>query len=154
MKSIEHKFNGLIVRHRKSAVFFERETDLNIGDYVSPFSQDKIPFIQQSELYRQYIFSKDGFKEFIAYMEQIAHEAWTNFTPKEADSLGADYEEYYDREFDSEGSLCISKYSLILYGPNQPKTDNPRVRLYKFNKRKFESFIYDLRKVLGAETYG
>lgn len=148
---IERNFNGLIVRHRKSAVFFERETDLNIEGYVLPHWKDQTPVVQPSESSRKYIFSKDEFKEFLVYMEQIANEAWKSFTPKEADSLGADYADYYDREFDNEGSLWIGKYYISLEGPfNQPKTNNPIVRLYKFNKRKFESFIYDLQKTLGG----
>ena len=144
----ERNFKGLIVRHRKSAVFFERETDLSIEGYVSPYWKDKTPVIEPSELKRRYIFSEDEFNEFVAYMEQIANEAWNNFKPKEADRLGADYADYYDREFDSEGSLWLGKYYISLDGPSQPKTDNPIVRLYKFNKLKFESFIYDLRKQL------
>ncbi|MFJ7841613.1 hypothetical protein ACIQXG_19455 [Lysinibacillus sphaericus] len=150
----ERNFNGLIVRHRKSAVFFERETDLSIEGYVSPFRKDEAPVIQPSELKRKYTFSQSEFKEFVAYMEQIAEEAWKSFTPKEADSMGADYADYYDKDFENEGSLSVGKYYIDLDGPaNQPKTDNPIVRLYKFNKRKFESFIYDLRKTMtGSEV--
>ncbi|MFJ7950364.1 hypothetical protein ACIQZG_02430 [Lysinibacillus sp. NPDC096418] len=144
----ERNFNGLIVRHRKSAVFFMRETDLSIEGYVSPLWKDKTPVIEPSELSRKYVFSQDEFHEFLSYMEQIAEEAWKNFTPKEADSMGADYAEYYDREFDNEGSLSVGKYHLNIEGP---KTNNPIIRLYKFNKRKFESFVYDLRKKLGGE---
>ncbi|MGE8004008.1 hypothetical protein [Lysinibacillus sp. NPDC093216] len=145
----KRNFNGLIVRHRKSAVFFERETDLNIEGYVSPYWKDKTPVIQPSELECEYTFSQDEFKEFLAYMERIANEAWKNFTPKEADSMGADYYEYYDRDFDNNGYLNIGKYYISVDGPaNQPKTNNPIVRLYKFNKRKFESFVYDLHKAL------
>lgn len=145
----ERNFNGLIVRHRKSAVYFERETDLNIEGYVLPHWKDQTPVIQPSESSRKYIFSKDEFKEFLVYMEQIANEAWKNFSPKVADSMGADYADYYDKEFDNEGSLSVGKYFVDVDGPfNQPKTSNPIVRLYKFNKRKFESFVYDLRKAL------
>lgn len=151
----ERNFKGLIVRHRKSAVFFERETDLSIDGCVSYFSKDKTLYIARSELSYKYTFSEDEFNEFVAYMEQIANEAWTNFKPKEADSLGADYADYYDREFDSEGSLWLGKYYISLDGPSQPKTNNRIARLYKFNKRKFESFIYDLRKTMtGSEVNG
>ncbi len=151
----ERNFKGLIVRHRKSAVFFERETDLSIEGYVSPYWKDKTPVIEPSELKRKYIFSEDEFKEFLDYMEQIANEAWKSFVPKEADSFGADYCEYYDREFDNNGSLSVGKYYLNIEGPYQKKTNNPIIRLYKFNKRKFESFIYDLRKTMtGSEVNG
>ncbi|MBU5250532.1 hypothetical protein KQI46_00975 [Lysinibacillus capsici] len=145
----ERNFNGLIVRHRKSAVFFERETDLTIEGYVLPHWKDPTPVIKPSELSRKYIFTQDEFKGFVAYMEQIANEAWKNFTPKDADSMGSDYWEYYDRDFDNNGYLSVGKYYINLDGPaNQPKTSNPIVRLYKFNKRKYESFVYDLRKAL------
>lgn len=144
----ERNFNGLIVQHRKSAVFFLRETDLSIEGYVSPFWSDKTPVVHPREMERKYNFTKEEFTDFVAYLEQIAHEAWDNFTPKEIDSIRAEYYEYYDRDFDTEGSLRVGKYFIDLDGPYQPKTDNPMVRLYKFNKRKFESFVYDLRKAL------
>lgn len=143
---LEHNFNGLIVRHRKSAVFFERSTDLSIEGHVL---RDKTLVIQPSEIELKYTFSQTEFKEFIAYMEQIALEAWSSFKPKIAVSPGSDYWEYYDRDFDNNGYLIVGKYYINLDGPaNQPKTDNPVVRLYKFDKRKFESFIYDLRQTL------
>ena len=142
----ERNFNDLIVRHRKSAVFFERTTDLSIEGHVL---RDKTLAIQPSELERKYTFSQSEFKEFVTYMEQIAIEAWESFTPKEADSWGADYADYYDKDFDNEGSLSVGKYFVDVEGPaNQPKTNNSIARLFKFNKRKFESFVYDLRKVL------
>ena len=143
----ERNFNGLIVRHRKSAVFFERETDLKIEGYVLPHWEDQTHVVQPSESSRKYIFTQDEFKEFLVYMEQIANESWKNFAPKEAVSPGSDYWEYYDRDFDNNGYLTVGKYYINLEGPaSQPKTSNPIVRLYKFNKRKFESFVYDLRK--------
>lgn len=137
----------LIIRHRKSAVFFLRETDLNIEGYVSPYWSDKTPVVQPSELKRTYIFSQDVFEDFIDYMEQIAQESWKDFTAKDADSIGAYYAEYCDKDFGTEGSLGISKNQLQIEGPYQPKTGDSIIRLYKFNKRKFESFIYDLRKI-------
>lgn len=136
----------LIIRHRKSAVLFLRETDLNIKGYVSPFWKDPTPIVEPKEMKRTYTFSQEGFEEFSNYMEQIAQESWKNFTPKIADSLGADYEEYYDKEFDTEGSLHVGKHQLQIEGPYQPKTNDLIIRMYKFNKRKFESFIYDLKK--------
>ena len=143
----ERNFNGLIVRHRKSAVFFMRETDLNIEGYVSPYWKDQTPVVNPNEIKRKYDFSPVEFDELVAYLEQIANEAWKNFTPKEADSLGADYGEYYDGEFDNEGSLWLGKHSIDVEGPFQPKTTDSIIRLYKFNKRKFESFIYQLHQL-------
>lgn len=137
----------LIVRHRKSAVFFLRETDVNIAGYSFPWWTDTTPSIQRSELERSYRFTQEVFESFIEYMEEIARESWKNFTPKVADSFGADYAEYYDRDFDSNGDLGVSKNQLRIDGPGQNKTDDPIARLYKFNKRKFESFIFDLQKI-------
>jgi len=146
----ERNFNGLIVRHRKSAVFFMRETDLNVEGYVSPWWKDKTPVFHPSEMRRKYTFSPAEFKEFVVYLEQIANEAWKDFKPREADSWGAEYREYYDREFGTEGDLQIGKYFVDIEGPYQPKTNDSIIRLYKFNKRKFESFIYELHKLCNA----
>lgn len=142
--------NGLqlIVRHRKSAVFFLRKTDTSIEGYVSPYWKDKTPVVNPSEISRKYTFSPQAFKDFADYMEQIAQESWKNFNPRVADSLGADYVEYFDKEFGTEGSLDLSKNELKVEGPYQPKTNDPIIRLYKFNKRKFESFVFDLREKL------
>ncbi|WP_342538355.1 hypothetical protein MKY15_19840 [Sporosarcina sp. FSL K6-1540] len=137
----------LIVRHRKSAVFFLRETDLSIDGYSFPWWVDTTPSIQRSELERSYRFTQEAFECFVEYMEEIALESWKSFIPKEADSFGADYAEYYDRDFDSNGDLSVRKNRLKVDGPGQNKTGDPIARLYKFNKRKFESFVYDLKKL-------
>lgn len=137
----------LIVRLRKSAVFFLRETDLSIDGYSFPWWSDTTPSIQRSELERSYTFTQEVFEGFVEYMEEIAQESWKIFVPKEADSFGADYAEYYDRDFDSNGDLSVRKNQLQVDGPGQNKTDDPIARLYKFNKRKFESFVYDLKKI-------
>lgn len=141
----------LIVRHRKSAVLFYRETDLDIEGYVGRLWTDKTPNVNPTEIERKYTFSEDVFTEFVAYMEKIAQESWTSFAAKEADSAGADYDEYYDKEFDNNGSLSIGRLVLRVEGPFQPKTSNPIIRLYKFNKRKFESFIFDLRELVECQ---
>lgn len=138
------KGEQLIVKHRKSAVFFLRETDLSIEGYVSSYWTDKTPVFNPEEIKRTYSFSPDVFVEVANYLNSIAQESWKNFTPKVADSFGADYDQYYDREHENEGSLSVSKNSICVEGPYQYKKRRPLIRLYKFNKRKFESFIYDL----------
>lgn len=143
----------LIVRHRKSAVFFLRETDLSVDGYSFPWWGDTTPNIQRSELERSYTFTQEVFEDFVEYMEEIARESWKSFAAKEADSFGADYADYHDKDFDNDGSLDVGKNRLRVDGPSQNKTDDPIARLYKFNKRKFESFIYDLRK-LRCDTNG
>lgn len=69
------------------------------------------------------------------------------FNPKDASSLGDDYFEYHDREFDNEGFLGVNKNKISLEGPyTQLKSDGNRVCLYKFNKAKFQTFLFDFAK--------
>ena len=136
----------LIIRHRKSAVFFMRDADLTKANkYKSPYA--KGDYVALEEIERKYKFSDEMFKELLNYLEIIALEAWSGFEPKVADSLGADHYEYYDSEFDGNGYSSINKEHLFVEGAAaQPKENGSLVRLYKFNKRKFESFIYDFRE--------
>lgn len=145
METIFTDINGelLIVKHRKSAVFFERLADLEIENKFHP------ELVSIDELKRSYRFTDYMFKKFIDHCNAIAIESWSSFSPKEADSLSSDYDDYYDREFDNNGSLSIRKNEIKIEGPyNQPKSNGERVRLIKFNKRKFESFVYDLNQLL------
>ena len=86
-------------------------------------------------------FKKEIFKEIIKYLERISSNIWKDFKPKVADSLSSDYEEYYDKKYDNNGYLCIGENSLKM---ERPYIDCPY--MYKFNKRRMESFIYDLNK--------
>ncbi|QNR65479.1 hypothetical protein IAQ67_16460 [Paenibacillus peoriae] len=116
----------LIVNSRKSAVIFEmNHNQMNNKCSVT------------------YNFEIKDFIELYKYVEIISNESWDNFTPKEANSLGADYYEYYDREHDNNGYLYLREDML--------KIDRPLLesnKLYQFNKRKMESFIYDLKKIV------
>lgn len=135
----------LIIRHRKSAVFFMREADLTKKDkYKSPYSISD--YVAMEELERKYRFGKEMFKELLIYLEMVALDAWKGFEPKVADSFGADHCEYYDKEFDNNGYATINSDYLFLEAPNQPKENGSCIRMYKFNKRKFESFIYDFKQ--------
>lgn len=137
----------LIIRHRKSAIFFMREADLTKKNkYKSPFS--KGDYVASEELKRKYRFSQEGFKELLQYLEKIAVESWKEFEPKLADNMGADHYEYYDREFDNNGYATITSDYLSLEAPNQLKENGSCIRMYKFNKRKFESLIYDFREAI------
>lgn len=134
--------DNLIVQHRKSAVIFLRETDVSREGWVSPFWSDTTPAIQKSELNRTYNFSKDNFKELFDYLHEIAYEAWSDFSIKEEDCISADYSEYFDRTLQNDGYLCFKDSTgLILHGPHQKKTEQAVVRMYQFNRRKFESFL-------------
>lgn len=115
----------LLVKHRKSAVIFE-------------MNQNQI----NNKYNVTYNFELKDFVELFTYIEMIANEIWTNFSPKEADSLGSDYFEYYDKEFDNNGYLRIRENTLSI---DRPVLDNHK--LYQFNKKKMESFIFDFRKL-------
>lgn len=118
--------NGLVVKHRKSAIIFE----------------NAICKKEKEEKF-SYEFTDEGFKEFALYIEKIANESWSNIVPKEADSLGSDYAEYYDRKYDANGGLYIQDNGILIIAPYW-SVDT----LYQFNKPKIQSFIYDLRKKL------
>ena len=136
----------LIVKHRKSAVFFERKANI---EKPNSYGERHVEVVCIRELRRDYKFTKEELKDFCEYCNSIADESWSNFKPRAADSMGADYDEYYDREFDNEGSLSIGESTIRMEGPYaQPKSNGEIVRLYKFNKRKFESFLYDLNKAI------
>lgn len=112
----------LNVKHRKSAVFLE----------LTEESKDRR---------FNFDFDKKTFKEFCDYIKQISNESWVNVNPKEAFSCGSDYDEFYDRETDNNGYLSIRK-SVKGLSIERPSLES--LLLYKFNKTKMESFIYDL----------
>lgn len=116
--------NGLVVKHRRSAIILENAN-----------GKDE----KQSDF--TYSFTKEGFKEFVDYITKIANEAWANIKPKEANSEGTDYWEYYDRKYDNNGYLYITETGIKVEAPNLSKD-----ALYQFNKAKIQSFIYDLQE--------
>jgi hypothetical protein len=116
----------LLVKNRKAAVIFE----------IVKVRVDK----QYNFNFR---FDPEIFKELLEHLELVANQSWDNLNPKEANSLGADYWEYYDKELDNDGSLLIKDCGLSMSRPSAESN-----RLYKFNKRKMESFIYDFRKLM------
>ncbi|MBH0323355.1 hypothetical protein [Bacillus cereus] len=120
--------NGLelIIKSRKSAVIFEIDPSKTNGKYDFLFE-----------------FNLPSFMELLEYIEDISNKSWNNLNPKECDSLGADYYAYYDRPLDSNGYLDISKYKLKIERPSLESG-----RLYQFNKKKMESFIYDFKKIV------
>ncbi|MCK2000812.1 hypothetical protein MZM54_05340 [[Brevibacterium] frigoritolerans] len=118
--------NGLVIKHRNSAIFFENATGKKEREERFPYE-----------------FTKEGFKDFAVYIEEIANEAWSNIVPKEATDLRSDYDEYYDKTYDDNGGLSIKENGILITAPYW-SVDT----LYKFNKPKIQSFIYDLRKKL------
>lgn len=86
-------------------------------------------------------FNEEVFKELIKYIGTVSNEIWKDFTPKEANSIGSDYFEYYDRKYDNNGYLSIWEN---LFRIERPCIECPY--MYKFNKRRMESFMYDLNR--------
>lgn len=80
--------------------------------------------------------------EILHYLKEQATKVWKSFRPKEANSFGADYWEFYDKNTDNNGYLEVSKEALVFQSPNDETT-----LLYQFNKRKMESFIYDMESL-------
>lgn len=118
--------NGLVVEHRKSAVILKNATGKKA-------EEDDF----------EYIFTPEGFVQFVNYIEEAANEAWVGIVPREAYSVGSDYYEYYDRKYDNNGYLTIIENGISIEAP-WGSLDT----LYQFNKSKMQSFIYDLRKKL------
>ena len=89
-----------------------------------------------------FYFTKSVFKEIVDYLENIENEIWKGFNLKVADSVSSDYVEYYDKKYDNNGYLSILEN--YVFSIERPYKDTSY--MYKFNKRRMESFIYDLRK--------
>lgn len=155
----EHKLGELIIRHRKSAILFERVGNADNTEMYAPYIQwgygkesirgEAIPHYKRSELDVGFNFDDQERKELCEYLKQIGIEAWANFEPREADSIGAEYYSYFDRDMDDEGNLSFGsgrRSFLDFSAPHQPARKDGIVRLYKFNKRKFESFVFDFEK--------
>lgn len=138
----------LIVCHRRSAVLFHRQVDLTLTNrYERP---GDAPYVAHSELRRAYRFDETTWRDLLDHLDDAARRAWSTVSPREADSCSSDYGEYYDKPFDNNGYLRVNVEGrlLTIEAPNQPKSNDPVIRMYQFNKRRFESFRYDLDKNL------
>lgn len=85
--------------------------------------------------YRFYLDTTD----LLTYLKEQATRIWKSFCPKEADSFGSDYAEFYDKATDNNGYLDYRNEILLFESPSEETT-----LLYQFNKRRTESFIYDM----------
>ena len=70
-------------------------------------------------------------------LENGLKNSWPNAVPKNYDSMGADYYECYDRFSDSNGTLTFTPVRIDIDACSSET-------LYVFNKRKFESFMFDV----------
>lgn len=110
----------------KKELLLEIEGDFNKKDFVFDF-----------------YFAKETMKELKNHLSTISKDIWGEIKPKEAYSEASDYYEYYDKELETNGYISIYKGFLKI---ERPSFDSNR--LYVFNKKKIESFIYDLEKII------
>ena len=116
---------NLIIKYNKTNIILETDNKNITNNYVLKLH-----------------FDDDILKELRSYLEMIAKQIWCDFTPKEADSLRSDYTEYYDRKSDNNAYL-----NLYINGALRiEKPSKDTLYMYKFNKRRMESFIYDFAK--------
>lgn len=97
-----------------------------------------------SEFEGEFEFSKDEFDEIKRSIIDGANNIWKNLNPRIADSFSSDYDEWYDKEVGNEANLVLVPkiHTIKIIPPFGRKT----TRLYRFNKRTMESFIFDLNK--------
>ena len=121
----DRKGTNLLIEHNRTNVILKTNKENITKDY-----------------YLSLYFDKNVFEEMIKYLEGISKTIWKDFEPKEANSINSDYAEYFDKKYDNNGYLTIFCDSALKI--ERPSDDCPY--MYKFNKRRMESFIYDLKK--------
>ena len=87
------------------------------------------------------------FNEFSQGVFSLAEEVWPDIKPLEAKSEASDYYEYYDKEYDNNGYLTLNPTEKSI---NVTQVAYCESRVYKFNKRKMQSFLFDLQEVRDA----
>lgn len=87
--------------------------------------------------------NQEQFDSFYRQLFSLALEVWGFIEPKEVTSFGNDYSEYYDKELGNDGSASIGSEGISFHPPAPHLESN---RLYRFTKRKIETYLYDLRK--------
>lgn len=97
-----------------------------------------------SELEGEFTFSKNEFDEIKRSIIDGANNIWKNLNPRIADSFSSDYDEWYDKESGNEANLVLIPKACTF--KITPPFGRKGTRLYRFNKRTMESFIFDLNK--------
>lgn len=126
--------NGLVVKWKRTAVEFEHLFGLK-GE------------ANGKEERMLYTFNEYEWDEFKKVIEKAATYAWGKIKPTEAHSMDSDYWEYYSRKYDNNGYLRVSceKRAVDVSAPYTSVDE-----LYKFDKPKMQSFLYDLLEVKEA----
>lgn len=114
---------GLVIKSKKGSLVIEQEDQSSKEKHIAAK------------------FSPESLHRFTELLQEQALLAWPELHPRNATSSGSDYWEYYDKELDNNGYLSIRSNNLII---EKPWPDSPV--LYRFTKRKMESFIFDLKR--------
>lgn len=85
--------------------------------------------------------------EYFKAVKEAAENAWPNIKPKIADSWGADYAEMYDGKRDVNYELDGLRKFVGICG--YPEDDQAN---YDFNKRRMQSYLFDLIEARDKET--
>lgn len=96
--------------------------------------------------YQGRVFIKMDQEMFDSYYKQLfvlANSIWKDLELREVTGFGNDYQEYYDKELDNDGSAAIDVNGIYFYPPAPHLKSN---RLYRFTKKKIETYLYDLKK--------
>lgn len=119
-------FDGVTLRTEKNKIVFYADRD----EYP-----DKDRFRRK--------YTDEGWKYILELLLEITKEVWPDLKPKEATGIGSDFEEYYDKEIDLDGSMSLFNKELFIHAPSQK---HPRI--YAITKRKGSDFINTLLKRL------
>lgn len=116
-----------IIKKGKQIIFFESQKD-NYKDML------------------HFYFDKDILESIRVFLNKLATNTWPNLNIREANSLESDYDEYYDKESDNNGYMSINCNGFTIERSNLESNI-----LYHFNKKRMESFLYDLNKKVFKE---
>lgn len=85
--------------------------------------------------------------EYLKAVKEAADNAWPNIKPEVADSLGADYDEMYDTKRDANYEIGGLRRVVQICG--YPEDDQAN---YDFNKRRMQSYLFDLIEARDKEA--
>lgn len=85
--------------------------------------------------------------EYLKAVKEAADNAWPNIKPKVADSWGADYDEMYDTKRDVNYEIGGLRRVVQICG--YPEDDQAN---YDFNKRRMQSYLFDLMEARDKEA--
>lgn len=85
--------------------------------------------------------------EYLKAVKEAADNAWPNIKPEVADSLGADYDEMYDTKRDANYKIGGLRRVVQICG--YPEDDQAN---YDFNKRRMQSYLFDLMEARDKEA--